>query len=191
MKKGKIFGKKQIVLTAMVLALAGAVWLNMKYSASSGGFSVKETSSKTYLGEATYVDGSVDDSSASQTAAAAKTEKDNDYFTKTRDERNNSRSDAISELEETISSAKVKDAVKTAAVEKVSQLTDRIEKETAIEALLKAKGFSDVLAVISDSGINIAVKTDNLTESQTIQIQDIATSQSGLSLDKVKIIPVK
>ena len=45
MKKGKVFGKSQIAVTAMVLALAAAIWLNMKYTPSSG----------KYLGEASYV----------------------------------------------------------------------------------------------------------------------------------------
>ena len=189
MKKGKIFGKKQIALAAMVLALGGAVWLNMKYSAA-GGFSVGDTSSTKYLGEATLVDGDVDTSSAVETAGDAE-KKDEDYFTSTRDERNKKRRDAISELEDTVSSAKTKDSVKQAAVEKITELTDRIEKESSIEALLRAKGFNDVLAVIGDSDINIVIKLDKLTESQTVQIQDIATSQSGFMLDKVKIITVK
>ena len=32
MKKGKVFSKRHIVLASMVLCLAAAVWLNMKYS---------------------------------------------------------------------------------------------------------------------------------------------------------------
>mgnify|MGYP000762985677 FL=1 len=48
MKKGKVFGKTQIAVTVMVFALAGAIWLNMKYTPSSG----------KYLGEASYVSNS-------------------------------------------------------------------------------------------------------------------------------------
>ena len=47
MKKGKVFGKSQIVVAVMLLALGGAIWLNMKYTPSSG----------KYLGEASYVSG--------------------------------------------------------------------------------------------------------------------------------------
>ena len=187
MKKGKIFGKKQVALAVMVLALGAAVWLNMKYSAGSGAFTAAGSdSSKTYLGEATLVNG--DTESATQVSGKVENA---DYFNKTRNERNETREEAIEELEDTIKSAKTKDAVKTAAVEKLAVLTGRMETEASIEALLKAKGFTDVLAVISDSDINIVIKNDKLTEAETIQIQDIATSQSGLSLDKVKIITVK
>ena len=47
MKKGKVIGKKQLILAVMVLALGAAVWFNMKYSGGTK-----------YLGEAQFVDNS-------------------------------------------------------------------------------------------------------------------------------------
>ena len=38
MKKKKIFGVKHVITAALLLALGGAVWLNMQYSAATGGF---------------------------------------------------------------------------------------------------------------------------------------------------------
>lgn len=187
MKKGKIFGKKQIVLAVMVLALGAAVWLNMRFTATDGNLlATDDSSSKTYLGEATLVNGEAENA----TAVSGKVENEG-YLEKAKTERNKTRSEAIDELRDTLKDAKAKDSVKTAAVEKLSVLTGRMESEASIEALLKAKGFSDILAVISDDDINIIIKKETLTESETIQIQDVATSQSGLSLDKVKIITVK
>ncbi len=190
MKKGKVFSKKHIALAVMVVALAGAVWLNMKYSASEGGFNITDGDSEqtaSYLGEATYVDSDI---SSESVETSAKVEKE-DYFETARKERNKTRSEAISELEETVSDAKVKDAVKTAAVEKLSVLTSRMDTEASIETLLKAKGFKNALAIIGDNDINIIIKADELLESESMQIQDVATTQSGLPLDKVKIITVK
>ncbi len=180
MKKGKVFGKKQLTLAVMAIALCGAVWLNMEYSAGSG---IKDETEPTasYLGQAQYVNGSVENA-----------EKDNtDYFEKIRKERNEKRSEAIDELEDTIADAKIGNDVKKSAVDKLAELTARMDTEASIEALLKAKGFKDVLAVIGDNDINITVKTEKLVESETLQIQDIAVSQSGFSLEKVKIITVK
>ena len=58
MKKGKVIGKSHIALAVMVVALAGAVWLNMRYSNEEG----KDTSnsSSKYLGQAEYVNGEVE-----------------------------------------------------------------------------------------------------------------------------------
>lgn len=75
MKKGKVFGKSQIAVAVMLLALGGAVWLNMKYTPSSG----------KYLGEASYVSGK---SSVSAVEISAKAERDSgDYFTDVKKER--------------------------------------------------------------------------------------------------------
>ena len=70
-------------------------------------------------------------------------------------------------------------------------LAKRIEAQTNIENLLKAKGFSEALAVISDETVTVVVRSEGLLSSETMQIQDIATEQSGISLSGVKIITVK
>jgi stage III sporulation protein AH len=189
MKKGKVFGKKQIALSLMVVALAGAVWLNMKYSATEGGFTVKGEDNKqtaSYLGEATFVDNKQESESV-QTGGKA----DEDYLATAKKDRDAARSEAISELEDTVKDAKVKDSVKTAAVEKLTVLTTRSDTEASIETLLKAKGFKNTIAIIGDNDINVVVKADSLTAQQTLQIQDIADSQSGYTADKIKILTVK
>ncbi|MBQ3816711.1 MAG: SpoIIIAH-like family protein [Clostridia bacterium] len=179
MKKGKVFGKNQIAVTAMVIALAGAIWLNMKYS---------DTSTK-YLGEATYVNNSKQETTAVETSAKAKSE--NDYFETVKKERNQTRQEAIDLIDETLKSEKLTDADKAAATEKAKTLADRMEKETNIEALLKAKGFEKTAAVIGDDEINIVVKSDGLSTAQTLQIQDIVTSQTKIPLSNIKIVTVK
>ena len=151
MKKGKVFGKSQIAVAVMLLALGGAVWLNMKYTPSSG----------KYLGEASYVSGK---SSVSAVETSAKAERDSgDYFTDVKKEREGSRKKAQESIEETLKSAKLTDTDKKSALAKIEELADRSEHESNIEALLKAKGFEKAIAVIGDSGINIVVKSEGLT----------------------------
>lgn len=188
MKKGKVFGKKQLTLAVMAVALCGAVWLNMEYSAAGGGFTAEDDSEPTasYLGQAQFVDGDGEENAVSVSGSA-----NGDYFAAIRTERNEARDKAIDELEDTAADAKLSSDIKKSAVEKLAALTARIDTEASIEALLKAKGFKSVLAVIGDNDINITVKAEKLLESEIIQIQDIATSQSGLPLEKVKIITVK
>ena len=96
MKKGKVFGKSQIAVTAMVLALAAAIWLNMKYSSSSK-----------YLGQATYVNGSSSQSSAVETSAKAK--ESTDYFTEVKKEREKTQSEIEETVKETLKSEKLTD----------------------------------------------------------------------------------
>ena len=179
MKKGTVLGKSQIILAVMVVALGAAVWFNVKYSSSAGKDSTK------YLGQAEYVDNTSGE--AVQTGASA----ESDYFTTARKERDDAREEIKAELEETIKTAGSDSEAAKSAVDKAASISAREIAEENIEALLSAKGFKKTLAIIGDNDINIIVKADSLTAQQTLQIQDIASSQSGYAADKIKILTVQ
>ena len=179
MKKGKVFGKSQIAVTAMVLALAAAIWLNMKYTPSSG----------KYLGEASYVNNTSSESEAVQTSAKA--QENDDYFTTAKKERENARKEAQELIEETLKNDKLTDEDKKSALSKAEEIAGRIESEGNIESLLKAKGFEKTVAIISDTGISVVVKSEGLTSAQTLQIQDVVTAETNIPLSNIKIVPIK
>ena len=174
MKKGKVFGKAQIALVLMVAALGGAIWLNMRFSSGK------------YLGEATYVSNEKK-TNAVQTSAKASL----DEFDTAIREREEVYEQARDLVEDTLKSEKLSDDDKTAAVNKVKQLADRMEKESNIETLLKAKGFEKAVAVIGDNNVSVIVKSDGLTTAQTLQIQDIITAETSVPLGNIKIVSVK
>lgn len=176
MKKGKVFSKSQLAVAVMVVALGAAIWLNSKYLPSS----------TKYLGEASYVSNSSEEESV-QTSAKV----EQDYFSTAKSDREKTRKDAIETVEETLKNEKLTDADKKGALEKIGQISDRMEKEANIESLLKAKGFEKTLAIISDEEINIVISSDGLTTANTLQIQDIVTAQTDIDLSKIKIIPIK
>ena len=175
MKKGKVIGKGQVVVGVMIAALAAAVWLNTKYL---------PTSTK-YLGESTYVD-SQTEGEALQTGASAE-----DYFETAKTEREKVRNNAIEEIEEILKSSKLTDSDKKSALATIEKITKNSTSEVNIENLLKAKGFTKAVAIISDDEVNIIVKSDGLTTANTLQIQDIVTNQAKIPLSNIKIIPIK
>ncbi|MBE6787289.1 MAG: SpoIIIAH-like family protein [Ruminococcaceae bacterium] len=174
MKKGKVFGKGQLAVGVMVIALVAAIWLNTKYMPSS----------TKYLGEASFV--SANSEEAVETAA--KTE---DYFTTAKADREKLLKEARETVTELLKTENLTEQDKKTALEKIEKIANDIKAEANIEALLKAKGFSQAVAVIGNDGINIVVKSEGLTTAETMQIQDIVTAESGLDLAKVKIIPIK
>ena len=174
MKKGKVIGKGQIAVGVMVVALVGAIWLNTKYMPSS----------TKYLGEASYVGNTSDN--AVQTSATVE-----DYFASAKDERKKALTKAIETVEEMLKTENLNDDEKEIVIAKIEDIATNMEKEANIETLLKAKGFTEAVAVIGQEGINVIVKSDGLTTANTLQIQDIVTAESGLDLSKIKIIPVK
>jgi len=175
MKKGKVISKGHIALAVMIVALGAAVWLNMRFS------------SEKYLGEATYVD----NSEGSAVATGAEVEEQEDYFVSAKKERENARKEAQELIEETLKSSKLTETDKQKALEATKDMATRIENESNIETLLKAKGFKEAVAVISEKNVNIVVKTSGLTTDQTLQIQDIVTDETKIPLSNIKIVTVK
>lgn len=178
MKKGKVLGKTQVTVAIMVLALGSAIWLNTKYLPSG----------TKYLGEASFV-GNTSGTNAVETSA--KVQDNSDYFTTSKKERENIREEAIEQIEKIIKNDKLTDKDKKSAVAKTEEIAQRMEQENNIETLLKAKGFSKVLAVMSDTGISVVVKSEGLTSQQTLQIQDVIMGETDVELSQIKIIPVK
>lgn len=183
MKKKKIFGTKQVITALLLAALGGAVWLNMQFGATSGGFVTANSSNKN-LGDTKYV-GTVSDTPAMETAATT------DYFKTAAAERKAAREEALNLLEETIESLDSDKEAKSAASEKMAVIAERMEKEAAIETLIKAKGFEKVITIIGDKDVTVIVSAEALLPSQTLQIQDAVTSQTEISLQNIKIVSKK
>lgn len=176
MKKGKVIRKGQIAVAAMVLCLGAAIWLNAKYLPSS----------TKYLGEASYVNGTAEENTV-QTSAKAEA---SDYFTTAQKSRQKAYEKAAEKIEELLDTDSLSKEEKTEVSEAIKNYANNIKAETDIESLLTAKGFEKALAVIGDNAITVVVKSEGLTSAQTLQIQDIVTSNTNIPLQKIKIVPI-
>ena len=86
-----------------------------------------------------------------------------------------------------INSTGVSEQQKQSAIEGMIQLTDIAEKETAAEILLEAKGFEDVVVSISETGVDVVVSAETLTDAQCAQIEDIVTRKTGTAPENIII----
>ena len=66
-------------------------------------------------------------------------------------------------------------------------IAQNILKETNVENLLKAKGFEECIATLSDEGCSVVV-SGTLEASQTLIIQEVVMEQTGVTADKIKIL---
>jgi stage III sporulation protein AH len=181
MKKNAIIGKKQILTVAMVLALGAAVWLNVSYSTNGTNLGGTRSKSDAELGNAQYV---------ANTSVVSSEEED--YFKRAQKDREKTRNEAVNIIKKTLNSAKATSEQKTAATDKVSEITERMEMENSAESLIKAKGFSDVIVVLSGDSCNVVVRKDGeLEQSETVQILDIISGTAKINLENIKIVAVK
>lgn len=93
-------------------------------------------------------------------------------------------------LLEIINNANISETQKQEAVNNMIAMTDVAEKETAAEILLEAKGFNDAVVSIDGESVDVVVNTEELTEAQRAQIEDIVIRKTGVSADAVIISTV-
>jgi len=63
-----------------------------------------------------------------------------------------------------------------------------MEKEFAIESMIKAKGFEDAAVTFHAGTVNVVVKSSELEESQVAQILDIVQGQTGEPAKNIKVM---
>jgi len=65
---------------------------------------------------------------------------------------------------------------------------DKVKKETNIETMILAKGFSQCIAVISNENCNVIVESDGLEPGEVAQITEIVYEQAGIHPANLKIV---
>ena len=189
-----MFSRRHLVLAVLVVALGAAVYLNWSFSntddalGATGALDADKT-----LGEA-YLVGNNNTTTDMTTGAAKDAEAaytDSEYFAAARQDREKARKGAIEVLDEVIGDPKASAAEKEKAITSKTDIANNMQEEANVESLIKAKGFKECLAVISEKGINIIVKTDKLLPSESLQIKDIVMDQTKVEPENIKIIEVK
>ncbi len=68
-------------------------------------------------------------------------------------------------------------------------IVERMEKELALETLIKGRGFEDAIVTIGDNGVSIVVGESELTPEQANQILSVVVSETTFKPTEVKVIP--
>lgn len=194
-----IFKRKEVLIGSLIMMILVAAFINYNYSLplpdeqaqtaaqSESEMQSTETSARK-MGEASYVDYG-DGGEAVSTNASADTGAD--YFAQARMNKENARSESIELLADMLENPNVDEEAKMKAQEQMIELSTAVDKEAACENLIRAKGFSDCVTYINEDGVSVTVKSDGLTGSDLAKIQEIVSSQTGISIKNIKIVEVK
>lgn len=197
-----MMNKKQILVIALVVVIIVAGVLQYTYG-RSGYSSQKDQQER--LGEAVYVDnmnGDLVDLSAKENENTDVAEASGnpsgedpaivagagDYFVQARLDRESIRSRQKEELQEMTSGENLKGDINEKAQEEYLDLIKRSDMEATIESLVKQRGIEDVVVVIGSTGtVDLVVKADSLSPSQTAQISDIVIRHAGVDMEDIHI----
>ncbi len=128
-----------------------------------------------------------DGTSDNSQAAGEVTEEEN-YFTSTALDRQQARDEALDVLKMVSESTESSEEAKAAAQEKISQIAVDIQNEANIETLVKAKGFEDCVAIISENAASVIVSSESLQAAEAAQILTIVYETTGINPENISII---
>ena len=113
---------------------------------------------------------------------------DENYFTATVLNRQQSRDEAIDVLKLVSESDESSEEAKAEATAKISQIAVDMQNESNIETLVKAKGFEECVAIISENSVSVIVGAEELQAAEAAQILAIVYDTTGIRPENVSII---
>ncbi|MBR3325405.1 MAG: SpoIIIAH-like family protein [Clostridia bacterium] len=113
---------------------------------------------------------------------------ENEYFTKTKLEREKMYSQMLETYQKIIENPNIPNDQKSIASNEIKNINSKKGAIATIENLMKAKGFEDVAVLVNDNSINIVVKSsNNLETTQVAQIQNIVSREFQSDIEDIHI----
>lgn len=180
----KIFtflNKRTTVLAACILVIGVAGFLNVRYSNPAE--NLPHTQIDNDNAGMTSID--AENNSQEENVSLETTE---DYFALAVINRERVRDEAIEMLKDVAGSDSSDVSAKNEAYVEMTRMANEIANEANVESLVKAKGFSECVAVISNDTANVIVESEGLTINEVAQIKEIVYLECGVLPDNIKII---
>ena len=92
------------------------------------------------------------------------------FFAAAKSDRDSTRESEFLYLDAIMQSESSTESANKSAQEQKLTLVSRMEKELALETLIKARGFEDAIVTIGDKGVSIVVNSTELTAEQANQM---------------------
>ena len=175
--------KKNIMAAAVLLVVCAGIYVNWMYTNAQDVADLTDMlDAETVLSE----NGIIMDESASNMDSNLAT----DYFAAVRLSRQEARDSAVNLLQEAMAYGDATQQQQSnAQLEKIVQTA---LCEAQIESLIIAKGYTDCVAYMSDSGISVAVAIPDggMKETDIAVIADIVITQTDFSMEEIRVVEV-
>lgn len=200
--------KRNVVAAAVVLFVCAAVYLNWQGAEATMGESSLRAG-KT-LGEAELVNsparleleetdpadasGSAESSFAQTTLSPSESrallENEDSYFDTARLNREEARDSALTILRQTVQDPEADEQAVSTASESIAAMASATLRESEIENLITAKGYTDCVAFIGDNSVSVVVASPHgdLTASDVALVTDIVCGETGFPASGVKVL---
>lgn len=169
-----VFKKKNIIIYSVCILLCLSTYLGFGSfnTSSSDNVAMDDEASSTELlpGEAVVVSG-------------------DNYFSKTKNDKELLRSKSTELLRSIIDDKNTSEETKKEAEKKLLSMANEIDNELKIETLLKAKGYNDCVVFISENSVTVTLDKKDIKNEDIAKINDIVYEITGNNT--IKIVEVK
>lgn len=106
---------------------------------------------------------------------------------KLRKDRDSARSASVEEWKKLKADEKSSQESRKDAENKIKQATESADAERCVETQIKAKGYDDCFAYISENGISVTVKGGQIDGSKVAAMKDIIVTETHIPVKNIKI----
>ena len=200
-----VLKRKEILVSALIVLIGAAALVNYNYSKKDMDAKQTEQASAVVAEQGeNYSVSAIDDGNAKSEEdnkgevkmmgeaqqVNAETQDQVDYFSQARLNRESARSKKIDILNQVIENDKTDEETKKSAQADLLKTSGFTDTEAVCENLIIAKGFEKAVVFINDNNVTVTVKAQNLSEDDAAKIQEIITSNTGISTKYIKIVAV-
>lgn len=169
-----LIGKRQILLSALVVMLGLAVFVNWYFTGTDTELQPEGAAA-----------------SDRQEDTAGKIElvnaEESDYFASVRLQRAAARDETLEELRDVMAKSAGDSEAAVAVSAMIGDLSQIKQRETDIESLVSSTIGGECVAVISENSVEVVVSRDGLNDGTVLQISDIVDAVCGSDYENVRI----
>ena len=187
--------KQGLTLLTLAVALGVAVYLNWEYAKTADESIVTdaEVQAVSVVDELNTEAEPVDKNYGEAQLVSVSKKSGNDFFDQARLSRTKTRDEALDSLKKSLKGSGLSSDEKEKLTQALSQEIGNSNTENEIETMIKAKGFADCVAFISEGKVNITVMTSSgqLQADEVAQIRDIVLSKCDVSAQDICVVEIK
>ena len=127
------------------------------------------------------------DSNSETTQTSAQTSTDDDYFTKSKLERDTMYSQMLESYENILNSTNSLETQKQSATDEIKKINDTKNSIMICENLIQTKGFENSIIFVNGDSISVIIKSDELTQEEVAQIQNIISREMNAEIENIHI----
>lgn len=121
-----------------------------------------------------------------QTSTTASSSKD-DYFTKSKLERDTMYSQMIETYEKVLNSSNSLETQKQAATQEITKINETKNSIMICENLIKTKGFENCIVFVNGESVSVIVGISEIKQEEVAQIQNIVSRELSATIENIHI----